>query len=925
MLLCCNYFNSAAQALTTVPLFPTADGEVTFIIDLSQVKDTRSKGLLNQTSGLYIWTWGGSDRNNNTSEFGPAGQTDFSKAYTPGMLTPLAANIWSIKLTPDKYLTIPPGKTVAWMGILVKNADGTAQTEDFIVDLYQSNKLHVNFTTPVQKHFFVNASETLTVKASASAVSNLTISVDGNITANATDTILVTAVNAGNTPNQRRTVKVTAVANGQQATDEFSFTVSPSPQVASLLLGLNNGINYTSPTSVTLVLFAPDKKFVYVLGDFNQWDPQSTALMNRTPDGQTYWLEIKNLTLQKEYAFQYLIDGSITVGDPYCEKILDRNNDKYIPAATYPGLMPFPENATGDIVSVLQTGKMAYDWKNGNFKRPAKENLVIYELLVRDFTSAKWYQTMSDTLPYLKRLGINAIELMPVTEFSGNDSWGYNPTYYFAPDKAYGTPDDLKKFIDTCHENGIAVLLDMVLNQADYEFPYVKMYWNETQPSSNSPMFNQQATHPFSVFFDFNHEAVATQDFADRVTSFWLTEYHIDGYRFDLSKGFTQKNSGNDVVLWSSYDASRVAIWKRIYNKIRDIDSSAYVILEHFAEDKEESELTNYGMMVWDNLNGGFREMIKNGNGDFNRLSWKAHNGFRTPAAIGYMESHDEERLVYDALANGGIGNGYTVKTIPSALERVKAATALFMLTPGPKMIWQFGELGYDISINENGRTGAKPIRWDYLNNPDRQKLYKVFSTLIRLKQDLPVFRSSDFLIEATSDPVKKLTVSDASMKVKVVANMDMNERKIGLPDGKWFDYFTGREIVVASGDPLRVFKPSEFHILTSVKLPIPEAELVPWQFEIITSTETRAPQPELVVSPNPTQDLLTARWQSSYTGGIQLWIYDISGRLVKESVFIKKKISVEQTLPVSYLKRGLYLLKITEGEKTMIRKWVKD
>src|SRR5690606_2322308 len=122
---------------------------------------------------------------------------------------------------------------------------------------------------------------------------------------------------------------------------------------------------------------------------------------------------------------------------------------------------------------------------------------------------------------------------------------------------------------------------------ADYEYPYVKMYWDGNQPAANSPFFNQQATHPFSVFFDFNHESEATKALVERVNRHWIEEYNIDGYRFDLSKGFTQKNSGDNVGAWSAYDASRVAIWKRIYNEIRSYDESAYVILEHFADNQE--------------------------------------------------------------------------------------------------------------------------------------------------------------------------------------------------------------------------------------------------------------------------------------------------------------------------------------------------
>jgi len=108
-----------------------------------------------------------------------------------------------------------------------------------------------------------------------------------------------------------------------------------------------------------------------------------------------------------------VIDGDLKVADIYSEKILDPWNDQYIPAANYPSLKPYPSGQS-NIVSVLQTAKPTYNWTVNNFTRPDKRNLVIYELLVRDFVSAQNWQTMKDTLTYLKRLGINAIELMPV-------------------------------------------------------------------------------------------------------------------------------------------------------------------------------------------------------------------------------------------------------------------------------------------------------------------------------------------------------------------------------------------------------------------------------------------------------------------------------------------------------------------------------
>jgi glycosidase len=915
----------AQSALTVSPAFPTAPAEVTLTFDLTLAKDGRAAGLLNQSAGLYVWAWGGADQANKTAEFNPPGQTSFSQAYAPGLLTKVRENVWQIKLTPANYLTITAGKTLRWMGVLVKNANGSSQTEDFTFDLFAVNQLSVRFSTPTAKSFFVNPNTNLSVRAQASGPANLSITIDNTLVASRTDSATISAtIPVGNLGGQRRRVRVSASTTtpALTASDEFTFVVSPTPPVAALPTGLKNGININSSLSATLVLFAPGKKFVYALGDFNNWEQSQSSLMNVSPDGNTFWLRIDGLKPGREFAFQYLVDGTIPVADPYSEKVLDRNNDKFISPTTYPNLLAFPAQAQGDFVSVLQTDLPAYNWKVPTFTRQTADNLVIYELHVRDFVGTQWYQTVADSLPYLKKLGINAIELMPIMEFSGNDSWGYNPIFHLAPDKAYGTRNDLKSFIDKCHQNGIAVILDMVLNQADYEFPYVKMYWDGTQPAANSPMFNQQATHPYSVFFDFNHEATATQEYVRRVNEFWLTEYKFDGFRFDLSKGFTQTKSGNDVGFWGQYDASRVAIWKRIYSQIRATDPTAYVILEHFADDREEAELTNAGMLVWDNQNGGVREAVKNGGGSFSRLAWNQHAGFTRPASIGYMESHDEQRIIFDAVTNGGTSpDGYTVKNLATALERTKAAAVMGLLTPGPKLIWQFGELGYDISIDQNGRTGQKPIRWTYYQDPNRLKLFKVFAEAIKLKTTNAAFRSTDFVLEASSTVVKRLTINSPTLNVRVVANFGLLPQSVSLPVGRWYDYFTGQEFTITDGQTFS-FLPGQFHLLTNAALPKPEAGLTPWTLQVVTATEPVLPV--LTLSPNPTRDLLTARWNSGFRGQTVIRVQSLSGQTVQEITTEKATETATIEIGVSKLAAGAYVLTINENGEKISQRWVK-
>ena len=929
--------SALAQVITTQPAFPTADAPVTLIFDLTQAKDNRAKGLLGKQDDVYLWSGAGSTATGNAFEFQPAGQTNFNASFTPGKMTPLGNGKWQITLVPRTYFGVPAGTPIRRLGVLLKNGSGTAQTEDLFVTIYD-NGFTFSRLAPVQKQFYVDPNVSLLVRYKSSQPANYSLTLDGQVVvgSNGTDS-LRTQINAGTQAGQQRTVIVKATlvsATSTTLADTFFFTVKPQPQVAELPTSLKDGINYTGANKATLVLYAPKKSFVYLLGEFNDWAISSTYLMNRTPDGNRYWLELPNLPTG-ETAFQYLVDGTIDVADPYTDKILDRNNDQYIPASTYPSLKGFPTKARGNIVSVLQPGQTPYVFQSANFQRPVVNTMVVYELLVRDFVQNRSYQTVRDSLAYLKRLGINTIELMPITEFTGNDSWGYNPIFYCAPDKAYGTKDALKRFIDAAHQQGIAVVLDMVLNQADYEFPYVKMYWAGDRPSADSPYFNQQATHPYSVFFDFNHESADTKAFVDRVCAYWLQEYKIDGFRFDLSKGFTQKNTGNDVNAWSAYDDSRIAIWKRIYNQIRTIDPKAYVILEHFADGTEETELANYGMLLWGNHNGDYRSAARSGTGDFSGISYQKRN-FQQPNLVGYMESHDEERLVYDLRQNGATNGSYNIKSLPTALDRAKLAVAFLLLVPGPKMIWQFGELGYDLSINtcsdgitskDDCRTAAKPVHWDYYQDANRQKLYKVYSALNGLKTTIPTFASMDYTADFAG-VVKRLTLRSTSGTGFLIGNFDTKTQTVSanFPSaGKWYHFFSGQEITVIDPAQSVSLEPGAFHLYSTTKLPTPEAGLVP--FAVVPGTITATEEDvvgSLTLSPNPVDDRLTIELINAYKGVVEFNLYNSSSRTVRVATARKAAGQLRQQIEVQTLPGGIYFLNVRQGAYQQTVKVVK-
>ena len=847
-----------SQVVTTSPSIFTIDQQVTIVFDATQGNaGLVGVGSVFMHSGIVTNSSSGTTWSNVVGQWG--------NPSSPGQMNSLGNNKWQITITPRTYYNIPAGVSVFRLGMVFreggpcggfggvstdcKKGGTSSNAGDIFIDVSQGG-FDAIFTQPTQFPIFKNAGESIAISASSSSPANLTIKINEIEIASQSN---ASTISVNHVVNETGLVVVKLLADLGGTTKEKTFTyiVRTPSVIAPRPDGKVDGINYdpSDATKTVLVFRAPLKSNVYVVGDFNNWQIDPAYQMKR--DADRFWIELTSLTSGTEYAFQYLVDETIFTADPFCEKILDPNNDSFISPTVYPNLKAYPMGKATGIVSVLQTGQVPYVWQTQSYARPAKTDLVIYELLVRDFDMASSYQNVIDRLDYLKELGINAIELMPITEFSGNNSWGYNPIFYMAPDKAYGTKNKLKELIDKAHGKGMAVILDMVLNQADFEFPYVKMYWDGNKPAANNPWFNQTATHPFSVFFDFNHEAQVTKDLVDKVNSFWLTEYKIDGYRFDLSKGFTQKVS-TDVNAWNQYDQSRVDILTRMANAIWNIDPTTYVILEHLGIDDEERVLVNSGMMVWGIMQNAYKQnsLGFSSDSDISRTYFKNRSGtWNQNGVVAYMESHDEERIMVYNQQFGNSNSQYNIKSIATGLERIKSTHTFLLSIPGPKMIWQFGELGYDFSINrcENGtvdqgcRTSPKPVRWDYFNDPARKKVYQLFSSILNLKSTMSSLRSTDFTIQGGTSLRKQLTfknqpfnpapTSSDQANVVIVGNFDIipTTTTINFPHtGDWFHFFSGGDKTSISTLSFQlILQPGEVRIYTDVKLPSPGDELV--------------------------------------------------------------------------------------------------
>ncbi len=847
---------------------------------------------------------------------------------TQPKLTYLGNYRYELDITPDikTFYSLTSSDIVTKICLVIRNSASDQQTRpDIFIDVFQVG-LNVTFTLPVKSSFVTDINKQIIIKASATFADSVSLYINNNFIKSGATAILVTDTIL---PDQYGEFWVKAVAwkKPSFSADSFFYYVRKPLVTEALPAGLNDGINYLSNTSVALVLHAPYKNYVFATGDFTGWLAREKGYMKRTPDGERYWIQIDGLTPGKEYRFQYLVDSALYIGEPYCDKVLDPDNDQFITAATYPNLIQYPKDTASGIVSVLQTAQVPYSWKTANFVPPDKSNLIIYELLVRDFTANHDYKTLIDTLGYLVNLGINAIELMPINEFEGNISWGYNPSFYFAPDKYYGPKNDLKAFIDSCHSRGIAVIMDMVLNHCYEQSPFVQLYLDHIGSDQiymkiPNPWFNAQSPNPVYKFgADFNHESISTQQLVDRVNAYWLTEYKIDGFRFDFTKGFT-----NTPGEGTAYDPSRIAILERMASKIWNTKSNAYVILEHFTANSEEEELANYGMLIWGNNNYNYAEAAMGYSSDLSAVSAQGLD-WTVPNLVSYMESHDEERIMYKTITYGASSGNYNTRNLKTALKRMEL-DALFLLTvPGPKMIWQFGELGYDISIDSGGRTGVKPIKWNYFSDPDRHRLFIIYKLLNDLRNTQPVFGTRSYSYSFDT-PMKSLQLIHSSMDVNVLGNFGITESSITpfFPQpGYWYEYFTGDSINVLNVTDQISLQPGEYRLYTSKKLASPVTLLG------INDIKMSEKDHFVSVYPNPSSAKFNFVIDNANPTPLSISIYDMSGKIIRQlkaSVSANAIQSLEwdgKTADGSSAPGGIYFVQVRTSIKSETVKIIKE
>lgn len=742
-----------AQVVTTSP-DPLQESSKDVVVYFHA--DQGSKGLNNVPASTKVYAHTGVnvvDENGKTTnwKYAPEWSVDLPKYQ----LEYVSENLWKLNIGDIRtYYGVAENETVKQLCFVFRNSGGSKEgketgDQDIFVDVVESG-FQLAFTT-TRKGNVITSPSSIRFNATTTANADIQIFVNEELVNEAKNTTSLQTLYKFETAGDY-TIKAKATSNN--LTEEKSLSIvyaKPSAPAADNTIPAM-GVTKNSDDTYTFCIAAPNKTTAILVGSWNEYLGLNKYVMDYVDttlsDGTTaryFKITLPASEVGNEFGYYYCIDGTYNVGDPYARLILDPWNDKYISEEVYPNRPKYPEGLVPNntLVAWHQDNLLDYEWNITDFKGAAKENLIIYEMLFRDFTGTegKAYgdgtvRAAIEKIPYLKELGVNAVEILPINEFNGNNSWGYNPNFYFATDKAYGTPQDYKEFIDKCHEAGIAVILDVVFNQSDGLHPWYQLY-----SIDKNPFYNKTAPHAYSVLNDWRQDYPLVQKQWCDMLKYWLSEFKFDGFRFDLVKGLgdnsSYSNSGDSAT--SAYNKSRVDRMKALHDAMREVNPDAYFINEHLAGAKEENEMAADGELNWANVNNAGCQFAMGYSSDSNlNRMWSLKDGRTVNSTVAYLESHDEQRLGYKQTQWGvsGVKGNHKV-----SMQRLGGAAAQMILVPGAHMIWQFSELGNSQNTKDDNwgnDTSPKIVNWNSLGDPDNFGLFKSYCELIGIRLNNP-------------------------------------------------------------------------------------------------------------------------------------------------------------------------------------------
>jgi len=574
-----------------------------------------------------------------------------------------------------------------------------------------------------------------------------------------------------------------------------------------LPVDIRGGIHYNllAPDTLTFVLYAPFKHYVSLVGDFNDWNSRTNRMVT---DGRGVWWTTLPHPGETRYGFYVAIDeqSHAWVGDPYAQQMAwdDDGPWAYLPSEHIP-----------------------FSWHDQDWQTPDLRDVVIYELCVRDF-AGYWqanrphhgtFADLAGYVDYFAEIGVNAIELMPIQAFPGDSSWGYNPVFYFAPAQSYGTPDELKQFVNACHRRNIAVILDVAFNHAWGDHPYYHFYPPMYGPTGEwLPDWNPFFHHTPGAInswggLDWDHFKAETTRYFQDIVRFWLTEYHLDGFRFDWVGGVDYDSRNPMTPDFNPYHGIRAICWAA-----RQAKPDCILIAEYWQLDGTDPK-KSAAKLIHDT------EMDSCWNGDFHhvlddilnqRWAWEQQNIFRaiggyreqgyTSATqiVNYSCSHDEVRPEHEIIF---YSQGHIVRPADMSLQEMARAKALLGLVtlfaaPGIPMLYA----GQEFAEDAPRTIDFQPLNWAKLQQVSSADYLTVVKRLIRarcchaaLRSDNIIFHANDFAqdqlvrFDRIAYEDDGITIHDI---VIVALNFGANRVTCALPlpwPGSWTDIVAER------------------------------------------------------------------------------------------------------------------------------------
>jgi 1,4-alpha-glucan branching enzyme len=400
-----------------------------------------------------------------------------------------------------------------------------------------------------------------------------------------------------------------------------------------------------------------------------------------------------------------------------------------------------------------------FAWTDANFRTPGVDDLIVYELHVEQFNDS--FDGIIDRLTYLQSLGVNCVELMPVTSPKLDFDWDYGPLHYFSPSAHFGGPDGLRRLVDACHHAGIAVILDVVYQHVDPSFAYKLVYDNvnntQGRPNVTSPMIG--ATGPFGPQCDFGQ--VFTQEYFATSNRQWLDEYHVDGFRYDEVTDLyvSPTDTGYAKLAYDTYryslniprfmpdpnSYSRIIQCAEALWRAPDVLRNTYTSCAWQDDLLDQAEAIAGGSAPTDNLPHTLDPFFANRYPATKSVVNAAGNPVDMPVApFQYLNSHDHSHLIVFA---GTTGGGDYPPGDRSRFWRIQPFAIALYTSQGVPMLWEGEEFADNYNLPDQGFARVnlrRDTHWEYFYDSFGGPLIRVYRRLATLRRSCRALHSRE-------------------------------------------------------------------------------------------------------------------------------------------------------------------------------------